>query len=340
MGAVDVTINPHVLVVGFGSAGRRHAQNLARRGARISVVDTRTDRLRPPEEMKLLGAYPTVDDALAAARFDATVIATPTAFHLQQAEQLIEAKCRVMLEKPVALDLSQGQRLAAVEARYGQAVLLGYTWRWWPALRELRARLKSGAIGRVMRAEFVMASHLEDWHPWEPISDFFMSRAELGGGALLDESHWIDQMLWLLGEPQAISAHVEHTSALPIDCDDNVELLAFYADGSRARVHLDLYTRPTERSIAIYGDGGALRWNFEANVIGQYNSRVQQWRETPFAGERNDMFDALAAEFLEVVCERVAPSCTIADGISVLRIVDAARASQRAQGHIVHLASS
>ncbi|HSV21413.1 MAG TPA: Gfo/Idh/MocA family oxidoreductase [Xanthobacteraceae bacterium] len=323
--------SPHILVVGFGSAGRRHAQNLFRRGATISVVDTRSDRLSA-EGVHVQAAFAEIDAALSHGPYDGAVVATPTAFHVEQTERLLAGGCRVLLEKPVAVDLNSAKRLAAAEADMGLPILLGYTWRWWPPLKEFRRRLRQGAIGRPLRAEFVMASHLEDWHPWEPLKDFFMGRADLGGGALLDESHWIDQMVWMLGEPVEICAAVEKVSRLPIDSDDHVELQAYYPDGLRVRVHLDLYTRPTERSIVIVGDKGTLKWSFERNVIAEHHSDDRGWQETLFAGERNDMFDALAGEFLDVRRGATSPSCTVADGLAVLRIVDAARMSQRRDG--------
>jgi len=330
-----MVVQPHILIVGFGSAGRRHAQNLARRGATISAVDTRAERLSAPVE--LAGAFTSLDAALAGGCFAGVVVATPTAFHLDQTEKALAAGCRVMLEKPVSLDLASASRMAAAEAKARLPILLGYTWRWWPALRELRARVHSGVIGKPLRAEFVMASHLEDWHPGEPLRDFFMSSAKLGGGALLDESHWIDQMLWIFGMPAGISAEIGRISALPIDSDDHVELSAVYDDGLRVRVHLDLYTRPTDRSIAIFGDRGALTWNFECNVIRQFDVAAQRWQDIVFKGERNDMFDALAAEFLAAISGARQPSCTLDDGLAVMRIIDAARESQIAEGRRITL---
>jgi predicted dehydrogenase len=328
--------SPNILIVGFGSAGRRHGQNLASRGARISIVDTRRDRLKT-DDIKIQGAYDDVGSALSHGRFDGAVIATPTAFHVEQTEQLLVAGCPVLLEKPVALDLNSASRLVNAESRCRLPILLGYTWRWWPALQEIRKRLRQGLIGRPLRAEFIMASHLEDWHPGEPLADFFMSCAELGGGALLDESHWIDQMLWLLGTPHEISADIEKVSTLPIDCDDHVELQAFYQDGLRVRVHLDLYTRPTERSIAIFGDKGVLKWSFERNIVAAYDSTGRTWQETPFANARNDMFEALAYEFLVMQKQISPPSCTLADGLAVMQVIDAARTSHGQQGRKVKL---
>jgi predicted dehydrogenase len=327
----------HVLVVGFGSAGRRHAQNLSKRGATISVVDSRSDRLAPPSGLTFGASFNTIEQALSAGSFDAAVIATPTSFHVEQTEKLLAAGCHILLEKPVSLDSASAEKLRQAEAKYGRPILLGYTWRWWNALQELRKRVRDGAIGRPLRADLIMASHLEDWHPGEPLSEFFMSNAALGGGALLDESHWVDQMLWLFGPPDEIAADVERISGLPIDADDHVELNAFYGHGLRVRIHLDLYTRPTERSIAIFGDRGALRWSFDQNNIEECHGAAAVWDVTKFGGERNDMFDAVAAEFCEVCAGRAVPSCSLADGLVVMRIIDAARESHMQKGAKVRL---
>ncbi len=105
---------------------------------------------------------------------------------------------RCCLKRPVCPDLASGERLAQVAARASVPVLMGYTWRWWPPLIDVRRQLADGAIGTVRHVQFHMSAHLADWHPWERYQDFFMARRELGGGALLDESHWIDLMLWLV----------------------------------------------------------------------------------------------------------------------------------------------
>jgi predicted dehydrogenase len=324
-----------ILIVGYGSAGQRHARNLAKRGAIISAVDNDANRFDAPTGPKLRQGFATVEQALASARFGAAVIATPTAFHVDQTSALLRAGCPVMLEKPVSPDLKSAQVLAAFEAQTGTPILLGYTWRWWPALIDLRAKLKAGVIGRPLRSEFVMASHLEDWHPGEPLSEFFMSSAALGGGALLDESHWLDQMLWMFGEPFEVAADVERVSTLPIDSDDHVELRAFYPDGLRVRVHLDLYTRPTERSIAIYGDKGMMHWRFETaclTVIAASGDR----EEIRYANDRNDMFDALAGEFLSMK-GRVATTCNLQDGLRVMELIEAARLSSRNAGSRIRI---
>ncbi|MGA0830788.1 MAG: Gfo/Idh/MocA family protein [Nitriliruptoraceae bacterium] len=328
----------HVLVVGAGSVGRRHARNLAGLGADVSVVDPRPDRrAEAAGEVTVRSDHADLDAALAAGGYDAAVIASPTALHVPQALATLGAGLPTLVEKPLAATLADGTRLAAAAGAVGAPpVLLGYTWRWWPALRHLRDRVRAGDVGEVRHLRCVLSAHLADWHPWERYQDFFMARADLGGGALLDESHWIDLAIWLLGEPADVTADVATISDLEIDTDDNVDLLLRWPSGTRASLHLDVHGRPHERSVTVAGSTGTLRWSDAPDAVA-HGTGAETWDVRHFDGERNDMFTAVAAELIDVAAGRTAPSCTVADGLAALRVVEAARRSS-AEGRRVGLA--
>lgn len=162
-----------------------------------------------------------------------------------------------------------------------------------------------------------------------------MASRELGGGALLDESHFIDLMLWLFGRPRAISGRVERLSSLEISTDDNVDLMAVYEDGFRVSIHLDLYGRPHEKSVTVVGEGGTLQCLFDPNSL-RYSSRsAGPWETMSIPCERNDMFLGVAREFIEILQHPTEPSCTIDDGVEVLRCVEAVRRSSAEERTIV-----
>jgi predicted dehydrogenase len=321
---------PHILIIGSGSVGKRHARNLAALGCRISCVDPRAERRAElAAETPVVGAYATAEEALKAGELYGVVVASPTAYHPANTIAALEAKLPVLLEKPVAKTAAEAKSMLAAEKRTGVPVLLGYTWRWWPPLRRLRALLEEKTIGTVRHVQFHMSAHLADWHPWEPYQEFFMASAAQGGGALLDESHWIDLMVWLFGKPQQLIGRVEKISDLDIDADDNVDVLAAYENGLRVSLHLDLYGRPHEKFIRFIGEGGTLMWSADPNRIVFSSDAAQNWQEQIFANERNDMFVEVAKEFLEVVAGRAEPSCTLAEGVGVMELIEAVRSSSK-----------
>ncbi|MBL6958314.1 MAG: gfo/Idh/MocA family oxidoreductase, partial [Rhodospirillales bacterium] len=70
---------PHILIVGSGSAGQRHARNLAELGCRISCVDPRQDRREELSgEVPVEDAYSGLTEALGAAPgLQGAVVASP-----------------------------------------------------------------------------------------------------------------------------------------------------------------------------------------------------------------------------------------------------------------------
>ena len=321
---------PHILIIGSGSVGKRHARNLAALGCRISCADPRADRRAElAAETPVVAAHASDKAAFGVGGVDAVVVASPTAYHPANTIAALEAGLPVLLEKPVAKSAAEAKIMLKAEETSGAPVLLGYTWRWWPPLGRLRQMLAAEAIGKLRHVQFHMSAHLADWHPWEPYQDFFMASAAQGGGALLDESHWIDLMVWLFGQPQQLLGRVEKISDLDIDADDNVDVLAMFENGLRVSLHLDLYGRPHEKFIRFIGEGGTLVWSADPNRIAIGRESAQSWEEETFRCERNDMFVAVAKEFLDVIARRGKPSCTLAQGVAVMELIEAIRTSSK-----------
>jgi predicted dehydrogenase len=333
-------MSEHILIVGSGSVGKRHARNLAGLGCRVSCVDPREDRRRElANETAVVGTYFSIAEAFERCEgLTGVVIASPTAFHPYDLAAAIKARYPVLLEKPMARTLAEAREMLLMAEEGGGQVLLGYTWRWWPPLVRVRELLNQRVIGKVHHVQFHMSAHLADWHPWERYQDFFMSSVSLGGGALLDESHWIDLMLWLFGMPEQVSGRVEKISDLEIETDDNVDALAIYSHGLRVTLHLDLYGRPHEKSIRFTGDNGTLHWSAEPNRITIGSAASQVWGAEDFVCDRNEMFVAVAREYLDVVAGIASPTCTLTEGVRVMEMIEAIRSSSR-EGRIVTLRS-
>jgi predicted dehydrogenase len=318
----------HILIIGTGSVGKRHARNLSSLGCTISCIDPRQDRLdeAAQEITTLQEGYTSLEEAFAGGRrFDAVAVTSPPSFHIGQAVAALDKRIPVLLEKPVSPDLKSAQTLQKAVHASGIPLLLGYTWRWWPSLAKVRELLAQQIVGRLRYVKFIMSAQLADWHPWERYQDFFMASKTLGGGALLDESHWLDLMVWLFGMPQKLYAKVEKISDLQIKTDDNVDILCQYPENMRVYLHLDLYGRPHEKSIQFIGEKGTMIWEPERIRIG--HGMEPEWQIENFSHDRNDMFLSVAREFLDVLGGRPVTTCNIDDGIRVLTLVEAARCS-------------
>jgi predicted dehydrogenase len=321
----------HILVLGTGSVGRRHAKNFQALNCDISCMDPREDRLdEAAKEGVLQFRFSDLGTALEKAnQFTGVVVCSPPAYHVDQALACLDKGLPVLLEKPVSPDAESCRKLSK-RLEMGGRLLLGYTYRWWKPLRRLKQLIESDAVGNLRHARFVMSAHLEDWHPWERYQDFFMASQDLGGGALLDESHFIDLMLWFFGSPERLFARVEKISDLDITTDDYVEIFAAYPRGFRSTIHLDLFGRPHEKTITVVGEKGTVQCLFSPDEVRIANTPSAEWMREPFVVERNDMFLDVAKEFLQLIQEESIPlSCTILDGLKTLNVVEACRESQQ-----------
>lgn len=322
----------HILILGSGSVGKRHARNLSSQDCDISCFDPREDRIKElAEETPIKSSSTDLEQALSIEGLDGVVVASPTAYHPDQTIRALELGLPVLLEKPPAKTLADTRDMLDAAEKSGVSVLLGYTWRWWPPLLRVRELLESGRIGKPLHVQFHMSAHLADWHPWEPYQEFFMSSKEQGGGALLDESHWIDLMLWFFGKPQSLFGQVEKNSDLEIETDDNVDVMVNYPDGKRVTIHLDLYGRPHEKFIRFIGDKGTILWSADPNRISIGTGMEQVWEHEKYTCDRNDMFLEVAREFLSVLEGKSATTCSLVDGVLVMEMVEAIRESQKKQ---------
>ncbi len=62
-----------------------------------------------------------------------------------------------------------------------------------------------GKIGRVLWLNVESGQYLPDWRPWQNYRESYSARQELGGGIILDGSHELDYICWLLGRPTEVS---------------------------------------------------------------------------------------------------------------------------------------
>jgi predicted dehydrogenase len=294
-------------------------------------MDPRLDRLEQvTQEVSVKHRFTNLESALKQANdFTGIVVCSPPKFHVEQCFWALEAGLPVLLEKPISPDAASA-RLLYERLQKGGKILLGYTYRWWKPVQRLKALVEAGTVGTLRHARFMMSAHLADWHPWERYQDFFMASRDLGGGALLDESHFIDLMIWFFGMPERVFARVDKISDLEISTDDLVDISVSYPMGLRATIHLDLFSRPHEKSITIVGENGTLQYFFAPDEVRFGKSAEPNWKVETFHVQRNDMFLEVAQEFLEMSSGRRQDlTCTVADGLKVLDVVEACRESQR-----------
>lgn len=126
-------------VVGVGIMGWNHARVLSemRDAELVGVVDP--DDTRAKQVRAQLGcATMTSVDALLEAGVEAAVVAAPNAQHAAIGVTLIEAGVHVLVEKPIATSIEEGERLVAAAKANGRTLMVGHVERFNPAVQVLK----------------------------------------------------------------------------------------------------------------------------------------------------------------------------------------------------------
>ena len=314
------------LVVGCGSIGRRHAMNLRALGVRqLALCDVNTEALKLCTNDVIGERFSDYSTALAEFKPDFVVICTPPVCHVEQALLALQAHAHVFIEKPLSHESSGIERLIAEARRNDRNVQVGYNLRFHPGLQILKDLIDSGKIGRVLWLNAESGQYLPDWRPWQNYRESYSARKELGGGIILDGSHELDYICWLLGRPTEVSCRAEHLSALEVDVEDSAWIYLTFPDRRRAELHLDFVQRTYARTCKVVGENGTALWDFNAQEVRWFSAEDAAWKSIPYQFEVNDMYVAEIVHFLESLGSGTGPVVDLEQGRDVIRVVEAAK---------------
>lgn len=312
------------LIAGFGSIGRRHFRNLKALGQNDIVLLRSHRSTLETDEIKDVPVETTIEAALAH-KPDGVIIANPTALHLDVAIPVAKAGVHILMEKPVSDSTDRMDELQVVLDASGAQLLVGFQFRFHPGLQKVKALIEAGTIGRVLYARAHWGEYLPNWHPWEDYRKGYAARKDLGGGVVRTLSHPIDYMRFLLGEVEDVKATTGNCSSLELtDVEDMGEMQFRHANGAISTIHVNYFQRPPKHDLEIIGEKGTIKWDNADGICRWWTEEQDEWRSEPLPDgfDRNDLFLAETAKFLEMVEGKSESPCTLQDGLRVQEIIE------------------
>jgi predicted dehydrogenase len=256
------------LFIGLGGIGQRHLRNLRalHPEAEIAAIRVRGrsfeigDDLRPDHSVDIIDKYgitclSDMDQALAWSP-DLAIVANPSSLHVATAQPLLAAGIPVLLEKPIAGDADSAQSLLATARHSGTPIMVAFTLRLHPAVQTMLDWLQQGMVGRISSAQAICHNYLPHNHSYEPWTEFYLGRRDLGGGAILSETHTIDLVHAAFGLPRALWCRGGQLGRHACDVEDTATALLDY--GFPVSLHVSMVERPVKRLLSIHGDEGCL----------------------------------------------------------------------------------
>ena len=255
----------------------------------------------------------TTDDhreVLAIDDLDFVLLATPNHLHADYAEAICEASVGMLIEKPLAINVLDLNRIVAAEKRSGVKAFVGFCMRYNKTFAKARELIASGSIGRPRLVSF------QDFYALG--RGYFRGRnrfERFSGGLLVEKAcHSLDLISWLVDSvpvrtscfgrlsvfaakeaaaetcsecrlaescPDYVEARADHTPLCVYnsekDVDDTDAVLIDYENGALATYVECFYSPTVERRFSVVGDEGELVASEERGLIEYRRLRDKTW---------------------------------------------------------------
>jgi len=236
-----------VAVIGVGSMGFNHLRVYSElEGVEVVVIsDVSAERL---ELLKARFQVPTYSDyrkLIEEQKPDAVSITVPTSEHEQVATFALRAGVHVLVEKPIASTVEEGQRLIDLAQEVDRKLMVGHIIRFNPAIQELKARLEAGELGKIFQIFCRRAGP-------------FPARIRDVGVVVDLAPHDVDIMRFLTGmDPLRVFAETEQR--IHTDHEDMLFGLLRFPHGITAALEINWLTPTKIRETLVLGEKGMFR---------------------------------------------------------------------------------
>lgn len=286
------------VIVGLGSIGKRHKNNLETLGHEVIPC-------RQNDDLKLV---------LKNNQPNGVIICNPNSLHLSTALIAAKANYHIFIEKPLSHTLNGVEKLLRLVKNKNLVLQIGYNLRFEPQLNRIKDKIGDRKIGKIMSAKMICASYLPNWRPGTDYRLNYSAKKRLGGGVLLDLSHEIDYAVWLFGKVKNIYAKLQKSVDLDIETEAIADLTVNFKSGVTVTFHLDYITRGYIRNCQISGEKGILKWDF---------AKIKEtW-------DINKMYINEMKNFIKSINGQEQPRVTGKEAAYVLEIIEAANKSNQ-----------
>jgi predicted dehydrogenase len=293
-----------------------------------------------------------LEELLSAEDIDVVHICTPTHVHAEQAAAVLASGKAVICEKPLAGDRRAAQQLAQTAEASGLVNAVPFVYRFYPTVRDARARIRHGAAGRV---HLIHGSYLQDWLAL-PTDNNWRVDPKLGGASRAFGDigvHWCDLVEFTTGHrisrlvARTLTAYPRRESSqgpVTVKTEDAVALIFETDRGALGSLMVSQVSHGRKNRLWFSVDAAAEALAFDQELPDSLWRGGREWNQTimrgspgsdPWAARYNslpaghpqgyqDSFSAFVADvYAAVRGERVDGLPSFADGLRAAEITSA-----------------
>jgi UDP-2-acetamido-3-amino-2,3-dideoxy-glucuronate N-acetyltransferase len=325
---------PKVGVIGAGAWGKNLVRNFSQLGSLTMVCDSSSQAWSNVSQVDSeIQICSDVSEILNNPIIDAVAIATPAISHYHIAKEALLAGKDVFVEKPLALEVKEGQELVDISRQENRILMVGHILQYHPAVLKLKSLIEAGDLGRIL---YVYSNRLN-------IGKVRSEENILWSFA----PHDISVILLLLGEmPQEISVHGGRY--LQGHVEDVTMTSMSFGSGVKGHIFVNWLHPFKEQMLVIVGDKKMAVFDdvSKDRKLVLYPHWIDWIDRIPVARkaegevlviEEAEPLKEECRHFLKCIIDRQQPRTDGMEGLRVLRVLDAAQRSLDQGGMTVKL---
>ena len=188
---------------------------------------------------------------------EVAVVLTPHPLHAPIAIDCLEAGCHVLVEKPIAVQVSEADAMIEAAAQLGRLLAVNLQHRFRPEVRAAYQLIQRGFLGQIQRVELVSV--------WTRTASYYRlgswrgTWAGEGGGVLMNQApHHLDLLCHLAGQPKRVVAWTR-TLLHEIETEDTAVAMMEWPGGALGVLHASTAEVGEPERLEIAGTRGILR---------------------------------------------------------------------------------
>lgn len=337
-----------VAIVGAGLIGPRHAESVAKcPDASLAAFVDPNPQAEAVAQKFGVPLHKDVEGLLASGSLpDAAIVCSPNSTHVSLSKRLLDAGIHVLVEKPVAIDVSSGRDLVRHVQRSNKVALAGHHRRFNPYVVAAKTALSAKAIGTAVAISGLWALRKPQTYYQAPTEWRALSQG--GGPILINLVHEIDILHYLLGPiirvyaEQTVSQRgheAEEGAAIVIRFESGVVGTFLLSDATPSAHSFEAGTgenpiipQTGKDFYRIFGTEGTLSvgdMKVERSKAGSEGGWQDEIIEKRLLVGAEVPFDEQIKHLVRVVRGEETPRCTIEDGLRAVVVAEAVTRAMR-----------
>lgn len=277
-------------VVGCGSVGLRHIEQIKRVGILEAICDCSQEKLDVVLQNENVRTYLSLNELLSSEKkLDVIAICTPNGLHAKHCIQSFKKGLHVICEKPLAISVHDGKQIIESSKKAKRFLFPVKQNRFNPPVVAVKEAIDKKILGKIYSIQLTCF--------WNRNSNYYKTpwkgTLNLDGGILFTQfSHFIDLLYWFFGNIKNVTAITKNFAhKKEIEFEDTGVVIVDFENGILGTINYSInsFEKNMEGSLTIIAENGTVKIGGQyLNELEYQNIKNFQFKNLPLGNAANN----------------------------------------------------